>query len=382
MCKMYELFHKDVKVAELTIDTDYILDTVIKNNKHMPVGCKDESDLASWVSSRGIPATRHGIKRTLGTQSAFITMLENWGLSLSDCYWLRPSGETKTWKDVNFFDNNFMETFSLDSIDKVKFTPSVSVDGIMRKKWIIGDHGVRYLVKGGAKSYGSLQVMSEVIASRMHEAQEANAVRYDLQGVFVNDEEVWGCYCPAFTSDEFEFVCAEDLIKEYGSKYDIEDTYELYIAICEGLGIDVRSSLEYQIMIDFLLSNVDRHMKNLGLLRNTDTLEYTDIAPIFDSGNAMFFRDSYISLDDKLLKIHTSSFDETELDLLRRVRYKDVVDMDKVLSKDAVIRVLRFDRNLSEVKRNRIADAYEIKKRILCDFMEGVDIWSEHYTVK
>ena len=68
MCKMYELFHKDVKVAELTIDTDYILDTVIKNNEHMPVGCKDESDLASWVSSRGIPATRHGIKRTLGTQ--------------------------------------------------------------------------------------------------------------------------------------------------------------------------------------------------------------------------------------------------------------------------------------------------------------------------
>lgn len=32
-------------------------------------------------------------------------------LSLSDCYWLRPAtNETLQWGDVNYFDNNFVQS--------------------------------------------------------------------------------------------------------------------------------------------------------------------------------------------------------------------------------------------------------------------------------
>lgn len=53
-------------------------------------------------------------------------------------------------------------------------------------------------------------------------------------------------------------------------------------------------------MTDYLLSNTDRHMNNISVVRNPDTLEILGMAPIYDSGNSMFYNISYDNLD----KIH------------------------------------------------------------------------------
>ena len=47
--------------------------------------------------------------------------------------------------------------------------------------------------------------------------------------------------------------------------------------------------MDYQIMSDFLLTNTDRHLLNLGVLRDPVSLQFICPAPIFDTGNAMFF---------------------------------------------------------------------------------------------
>ena len=47
--------------------------------------------------------------------------------------------------------------------------------------------------------------------------------------------------------------------------------------------------MDYQIMTDYLLTNTDRHMNNIAIVRNPDTLEVLGFAPIFDSGNSMFY---------------------------------------------------------------------------------------------
>ena len=39
--------------------------------------------------------------------------------------------------------------------------------------------------------------------------------------------------------------------------------------------------------IDFLVMNFDRHMKNFGIIRNVETLEWERTTPIFDTGECM-----------------------------------------------------------------------------------------------
>lgn len=67
--------------------------------------------------------------------------------------------------------------------------------------------------------------------------------------------------------------------------------YEAYISLF----------LEYQI-----LTNTDRHLNNFGVLRDTHTLKSIGMAPIFDSGNSIFWQNPDC---DELRKIY-------EMDLL------------------------------------------------------------------
>ncbi len=68
-----------------------------------------------------------------------------------------------------------------------------------------------------------------------------------------------------------------------------ESEYERLISLAVRNGADetqLRSDLEYQIVTDYLLSNVDRHMDNIGFLRDSKTLKFIRMAPIFDTGRA------------------------------------------------------------------------------------------------
>ena len=62
--------------------------------------------LNAWWRHRGIPASRHQIERLLLSLSLDSTAMlaeGSLGLSLSDRYWIRPTGSGLTWEDVNFF---------------------------------------------------------------------------------------------------------------------------------------------------------------------------------------------------------------------------------------------------------------------------------------
>lgn len=75
----------------------------------------------------------------------------------------------------------------------------------------------------------------------------------------------------------------------------------------------------YQIITDFIISNSDRHLNNFGILRDSSSLKWVSYAPLFDSGNSMFYKSSYIPVDRALLKLEVTSFRSKELQLLRYV---------------------------------------------------------------
>ena len=69
-----------------------------------------------------------------------------------------------------------------------------------------------------------------------------------------------------------------------------ESTYQQLLKCCEYLGIgDMRRQLEEMMVVDYLIANTDRHWGNFGFIRDANTLEWKGFAPIFDSGNSLWF---------------------------------------------------------------------------------------------
>lgn len=131
--------------------------------------------------------------------------------------------------------------------------------------------------------------------------------------------------------------------------------------------------IDYQIMTDFLITNIDRHMNNIAIIRNPDTLEILGFAPIFDSGNSMFYNVPYEGLGKvRLSEVKTHSFIGKESKLLQYVRNRTLVDIDKaemdfsIYEKDILERHIR----IPELKR-----LYQKKLDSLRIFQKGKDIW-------
>ena len=58
---------------------------------------------------------------------------------------------------------------------------------------------------------------------------------------------------------------------------------------------DAREKLENMYILDFLILNEDRHLGNFGIIRDVNTLEWLDVAPIFDNGQIL----QIVSYDEK-----------------------------------------------------------------------------------
>lgn len=119
------------------------------------------------------------------------------------------------------------------------------------------------------------------------------------------------------------------------SDYKIKQNMSLYHPfkdICLKIGMDEEYFdyfMDYQILTDFLITNTDRHMNNISILRNPDTLETIGFAPIYDSGNSMFYKTPTDQLENSRLgddKVH-SFITSKEVKLLQYVKDRNVINL-------------------------------------------------------
>ena len=392
---LYVLKHKDLDVAMVQIDItsgkiEYVLEVYLP--EELPIGCEEaDRDLMEWWKSRAIPDSRRGIQQVLNylqEESNLSLMLSAYGLSLTDHYWMQPIGKELYWKNLNFYENDFSDELGLlltDSkkvdIDKniSKFSPSSSVNGEMKKKWIIKD-GTRYLMKVNANDYGQ-QSVNEIIASRLHERLGwKNYVAYEIEKARIDDVEVPCSLNPLFTSTELELVSAYQLVKNYKIPNDTSN-FEAMIQLATSYGIEeqeVRTHLEYTILTDFILTNTDRHFNNFGFLYNPEKHRFVAMAPIYDTGNSLFYNKEFIPVKSNLLDIRVTSFCEREVDMLRYVSDKELIDLEKLNGFSAeVAEILKEHTTMPVSRAEQIARSVEEKIEYLRIFQTGKKIWKK-----
>lgn len=390
---LYVRKHKDtdvamVRVNVLTGQIEFIID--VYDPAELPVGCKKTfENLAEWWNSRAIPDSRRGIQKVLNyvnKKTSQALMLSAYGLSLTDHYWMQPIDKELHWADINFFENDFSDNLGdllTDTgninVDKniTQFSPSSSVNGEMKKKWVI-KNGIRYLMKVNISNYGQ-QAVNELIASKLHERLGwTNYVPYFVEKITYEDTEYPCSLNEMFTSAEQEFISGYQLIKDVKVPQDMSE-YECMIKLAGEYGLDeiaVRRQLEYTIMTDFILTNTDRHYNNFGFLYDSGQKKLTGMAPIFDTGNALFYQEDYIPTGKYLLNIRVASFLKKEVDLLQYVRYPELVSIEKLndFGKEAGD-LLRKHTEMPEARIHAIVTSVEEKINLLELFQHGKKIW-------
>ena len=377
----FNLMHKNNPICPVTIDP--VTGTMLKVGKPEspellpPGGSTDAAMLRKWWQRRAVPRNQGNILHILN-QLQIATpqeyLVKNLGLSLTDHYWIKPLELDLDWDEINFFTNDFHDPvgelqFSSDSsnlcLPANAYSPSSSLQGELQKKWIISN-GKRCLIKGNHGSH-SQESLNEVVASLVHKKQDKMPyVVYKPMKSPVSPQIT--CICESFTSNDVEFIPAIDVV-ESSKKDNATSLYEHFIHVCVLHGLEessVRNFLEYQILTDFILTNTDRHLNNFGVLRNSQTLEWISMAPIFDSGNSMFWKNPKLPDYDDLMNIDVTSFRTKELQLLKYVRNPGNIDLQALPEPDEIRHIYEKDSMISCV--DSILRGYLKKIQILTQY--------------
>ncbi len=83
----------------------------------------------------------------------------------------------------------------------------------------------------------------------------------------------------------FIYFSKENLHLIDGRFYD----YSQLINRCNEMNIpDAETGILKILLLDFIIANTDRHSYNISFIRNSDTLQWIGVSPVYDSGKSMF----------------------------------------------------------------------------------------------
>jgi hypothetical protein len=302
MTAEYILKHKEIPVMIFIMDDENykLLDiTEILQEDRLPFGLKDRGNKTqyaiqfnNWLTGRGISESRRDIanvKKIFNAKSSKELMIKAYGLNLTDHYWFHYVKNDMSWEDKNYFDNSFDKIIPGKGMNPevdesvAKQSPNLCVDGSIEKRWVI-KNGARVLLKGSL--YNRMQEpFNEVIVSKILDEYKINHVHYDLGRT---DKDIPYSECKCMVAKNTEYINAQYVMNT--EEYYRKEQYIHFLEMCNKNGInDAKTSIDQMIALDFIIGNVDRHKGNFGIIRNADTLEWMQIAPIFDNGNCLFY---------------------------------------------------------------------------------------------
>ncbi len=373
------LKHKNDICGSLIIDEDDGKIIAYKDNGSglSPfLGNCDSKLIKKWWEYRAVPGSRKMIQKAIKEADCLNTelyLLKNLALSMTDAYWICPIDIDLKYEDVK------LSTFPSHSITKIpyhnisSYDPNASLGGQMEKWWDL-NYDKPILIKESYKYYGQ-QSVNEMFASLLHRKQQNSIPFVDYSIQRTKDNGVL-CLCDSFTNDEIELIPAYEVLESTKLPNDMSK-YQGYINICVKHGIDestIRNFMDYQTLTDFIISNTDEHLLNFGILRNANTMELISPAPIYDSGNSMYFsEENKLYTRAELLERKINGFYDSEEKMLANIKDKKIVNLDLLPTSDEIINIY-ISAGIPEEKAIAISKNFETKVKMAHDFQHDIKI--------
>lgn len=200
-------------------------------------------------------------------------------VSVADSYWLRfDDDEDISWSQVDVKRNPLNEVVAQVALHGKSLTlqgsmitPELTTNGAYAKAWRRHPDGRLWLYKLGAN--GNTESRIEVMCSNLLDKMNVEHVHYEAG----KDEDKYVCMCPCMTTEEKAILTGMEFIS-YCNVNGRDPEEEMF-------RIDGESIYKMWI-VDFLISNRDRHGQNWGFFYDMETMEILGCHPLFDHNNA------------------------------------------------------------------------------------------------
>lgn len=120
-------------------------------------------------------------------------------------------------------------------------------------------------------------------------------------------------------------------------------------------------------MTDFIITNSDRHWYNFGILRDTETLRFVSMAPIYDNGNSMFYN-IYSPLNRaSLLRLEDNGIIKQEVKRLDLVQDRDIINIS-LLPTPSQVEEYYLNHAIDKERVNIITRSYSNKLDLFMEY--------------
>ena len=261
-------------------------------------------NLRIWLQSRVIQSNREfieEIRRSAGNIHIFELLVECFGLSLNDTYWIKPADSSVTYAKINFYDNQFDEGLSCLTLTGKStrnpislLSPECTTGGVLAKCWgYVDDNIVLFKRNSHSPFKQHREVLSEVLASKIASYLGLNSLRY-TQSI------IYGHICSAcnlFTSKQYSLLTISNYLSGLPNR-EINELADLIYMLSPVLNTEIVYHLTQQFVLDLLIESEDRHLHNWGFLVDNETNTIISTAPIYDNGRSLFWDKSISELEN------------------------------------------------------------------------------------
>lgn len=198
-------------------------------------------------------------------------------VSLLDKYWLKLGSDNTRWEDVDIRHNrlsNIVAQVALHGSSLILqgkvHTPELTTHGAYAKCWRRED-GELYLYKAGFN--GATESKIEVEISNILDKCNVTHLKYTK----AMDDGLYCCKCKCMTTDDVSILSAMDFYS-YCNVNGMSPTNT-------ALSID-SDSIYKMCIVDYLVSNPDRHGQNWGFFYRDSDMTIFSCHPLYDHNNA------------------------------------------------------------------------------------------------
>lgn len=198
-------------------------------------------------------------------------------ISITDTFWIKTEDDTTKWEDIDPKHNSLNKAVihialrgSSLTLQGRPHTPELTNHGAYEKAWI-REEDKTYLYKKSTD--GGIESEKEISTSTIFDCFNISHIEY-TKGTYEEDDV---CKCENIATDELDMVTAMDYYM-YCNRHGLDFEKEI-------LKVDSDSIYKMCIM-DYLVSNSDRHLGNWGFYENNNTGKLLCCHPLFDHNNA------------------------------------------------------------------------------------------------
>lgn len=365
---MSEFWKKNQKVLTFK-DEGGVPSQILKidNKELLPYSLQRDCTMENfkiWLNKRNIPENRDGYQEAVDDFGDAWLQNKNYA-SLSDQYWIKMRDEK--WKKINFFTNLYSRDigdimFTPWTAKKKKyntFSPDLTTNGVLKKRWIQDKNMNSYLLKAGNRELQQEPLHEVLVSVLLEQLNIIPYVQYDLcvEGVTLCSK------CKNFITEDTELIPAYEIYYDTPRREN-EMVYDHLMEMCDKFEVPgARQFINGIIFVDRMTGNEDRHLGNIGFIKDVNTNKFLGPAPLFDSGNAYWD----ISKISGKLKSKSKLFGNVEDQVFKNV-FKNC-NIEVLMEKENMERLEHYIMNypnMSQERREALLKAIKKRNRQLC----------------